>query len=94
MKTRQCQGLKCAVICAWLWLSGLLLMGRIMGSLGEFVPNVAQPASSTEASGTLQVFFLFYTGICVALYFLWRRVSLLNAGPAPRTSTAGDHLEP
>jgi hypothetical protein len=54
------------IVCAWLWISGLLLMGKILKSLGESAPSM-------DAVGALQIFFLLFTAACAGLYFLWTR---------------------
>ncbi len=78
MNTQRCRGMACFLICAWLWLSGLLLMGKILSAMSQFAPGITEYIPSMEVVGSLQVFFLFYTAICVALYFLWRKLVSLN----------------
>jgi hypothetical protein len=74
----ECKGKLCLLVCAWLWVSGLLLMGKILKSLDASMPNIAAGVSHTDAVGSLQIFFLLYTAACFALYLLWRKTAVSN----------------
>jgi hypothetical protein len=60
------------LVCGWLWISGLLLMGKVLGSLSSVVPG-SLTASKMDAVGVLQIFFLLFTAACAGLYFTWNR---------------------
>jgi hypothetical protein len=72
MKTLKCRGRLCALVCGWLWISGLLLMGKVLGSLSQVAPG-SITASKMDAVGVLQIFFLLFTAACLGLYFTWHR---------------------
>ena len=72
MKTLKCKGRLCMIVCAWLWISGLLLMGKVLGSLGQLIPGVTR-APNMDAVGALQIFFLLFTAACAGLYYMWHR---------------------
>jgi hypothetical protein len=72
MKTLKCRGRLCMLVCGWLWISGLLLMGKVLGSLSQVVPS-SITASKMDAVGVLQIFFLLFTAACAGLYFTWNR---------------------
>ena len=72
MKTNKYRGQLCMLVCGWLWISGLLLMGKILGSLSRLVPG-STAVSNVDAAGTMQIFFLLFTAACAGLYFTWNR---------------------
>jgi hypothetical protein len=72
MKTLKCRGRLCMLVCGWLWISGLLLMGKVLGSVSQLVPG-SLTASKMDAAGTLQIFFLLFTVACTGLYFAWNK---------------------
>jgi hypothetical protein len=72
MKTLKCRGRLCLLVCGWLWISGLLLMGKVLGSLSRLAPG-STAGSNMDAVGTLQIFFLLFTATCAGLYFTWNR---------------------
>ena len=78
MKMPRCKSRLCLLVCGWLWISGLLLMGKILASLGRFTPESSLTASNTDAVGSLQIFFLFYTGACAGLFILWNKQAAAN----------------
>lgn len=72
MKMQKCKGRLCMLVCGWLWISGLLLMGKVMGSVGQPISG-ANHAPNMDVVGVLQIFFLLFTAACAGLYFLWNR---------------------
>ena len=81
---QRCQSKFCLLACAWLWISGLALLGKIIMDLNAMLPVLTTRIAHTSALGSLQIFFLLYTVVCVALYFTWRRTAeLKNHQDAP-----------
>jgi len=81
---QRCKSKFCLLACAWLWISGLALMGKIIVDLNAMLASLETRIAVTDAQGSLQILFLLYTVICVALYFAWRRAAeLKNHQDAP-----------
>ena len=78
MKIQGCKSRLCMLVCGWLWISGLLLMGKILGSLGSSPTRAVVQASHIDAVGSLQIFFLLYTAACLGLFVAWRTITTKN----------------
>ena len=74
----RCKSKFCLLACAWLWISGLALMGKIVMDLNAMLPILNTRIAHTSALGSLQILFLLYTVVCVALYFAWHRTAELK----------------
>lgn len=77
LKTK-CKTRMCALISAWLWGTGLILMGKITHTLESDSPSLELQLGRVDLIGLLQIFFLFYTVTCVAVYFLWTHLMHLK----------------
>ena len=75
---QRCKSKFCLLACAWLWISGLALMGKIIVDLNAMLTSLGTRISVTDAQGSLQILFLLYTVVCVALYFAWHRTAELK----------------
>ena len=81
---QRCQSKFCLLACAWLWISGLALLGKILVAFNSMLSYRGISTIVTDAQGSLQILFLLYTVVCVALYFAWRRAAeLKNQHDAP-----------
>lgn len=79
-----CKSRLCMLVCGWLWVSGLLLMGKVLGALGGNLPGGGARAPNMDAVGALQIFFLLFTASCAGLLYMWRRTSAADSkGNAP-----------
>ncbi|MCX6640443.1 MAG: hypothetical protein NTW14_08190 [bacterium] len=83
MIKRNCRGKLCILVCAWLWVSGLLIMGKIIDTLNHAAPGMRSLIPNIDAIGSLQVFFVLYTIACFALYFTWQKLTQLNGEAKP-----------
>ena len=84
----RCKSRLCMFVCAWLWISGLVLMGKILHNLEASNSGLISQVTHMDVVGSLQILFLFYTITCLALYFLWQKVVELNGKTKTTHSTA------